>query len=91
VTQAGTRQTACRLRRALARSSIRTAASVFAIGATSVSFYLGNLKHGVTTLDFVKDFDIEMSNGRARHQRDMLALQLAMDRGPEPPRSYITQ
>jgi hypothetical protein len=32
----------------------------------SVSFYLGNLKDGVTTIDFVKDLDIDMSNGRAR-------------------------
>ncbi len=32
----------------------------------SVSFYLGNLKDGVATIDFVKDLDIDMSNGKAR-------------------------
>jgi len=32
----------------------------------SVSFYLGNLKHGSTTVDFVKDLDVQMSNGNAR-------------------------
>jgi hypothetical protein len=31
----------------------------------SVSFYLGNLKDGATTIDFVKDLDIQMSNGKA--------------------------
>ena len=26
----------------------------------SVSFYLGNLKDGATTIDFVKDLDVDM-------------------------------
>jgi hypothetical protein len=32
----------------------------------SVSFYLGNLEDGATTIDFVEDLDINMSNGKAR-------------------------
>jgi hypothetical protein len=32
----------------------------------SVSFHLGNLKDGVTTIDFVKDLNINTSNGKAR-------------------------
>jgi hypothetical protein len=40
----------------------------------SVSFYLGNLKDGTTTIDFVKDLDIEMSNGKARMVLNALGL-----------------
>ena len=40
----------------------------------SVSFYLGNLKDGVTTIDFVKDLDIDMSNGRARMVLNALGI-----------------
>ena len=40
----------------------------------SVLFYLGNLKDGVTTIDFVKDLDIDMSNGRARMVLDALGI-----------------
>jgi hypothetical protein len=40
----------------------------------SVSFYVGNLKDGATTIDFVKDLDIDMSNGKARMVLDALGL-----------------
>ena len=40
----------------------------------SVSFYLGNLKDGATTIDFVKDLDIDMSNGKARMVLSALGL-----------------
>jgi hypothetical protein len=40
----------------------------------SVSFYLGNLKDGVTTVDFVRDLDINMSNGNARMVLNALGL-----------------
>jgi hypothetical protein len=40
----------------------------------SVSFYLGNLKDGATTIDFVKDLDIDMSNGKARMVLNALGL-----------------
>ena len=40
----------------------------------SVSFYLGNLKDGVTTIDFVKDLDIDMSNGKARMVLNALGI-----------------
>jgi hypothetical protein len=40
----------------------------------SVSFYLGNLKGGATTIDFVKDLDIDMSNGNARMVLNALGL-----------------
>lgn len=32
----------------------------------SVSFYVGNLRGGATTIDFVEDLDINMSKGKAR-------------------------
>jgi hypothetical protein len=40
----------------------------------SVSFYLGNLKDGATTIDFVKDLDINMSNGKARMVLNALGI-----------------
>ena len=40
----------------------------------SVSFYLGNLTGGATTIDFVKDLDIDMSNGKARMVLNALGL-----------------
>jgi hypothetical protein len=40
----------------------------------SVSLYLGNLKDGATTIDFVKDLDIDMSNGKARMVLNALGL-----------------
>jgi hypothetical protein len=40
----------------------------------SVSFYLGNLKDGVTTIDLVRNLDIEMSNGKARMVLNALGL-----------------
>ena len=40
----------------------------------SVSFYLGNLKDGATTFDFVKNLDIDMSNGKARMVLNALGL-----------------
>ena len=40
----------------------------------SVSFYLGNLKDGATTIDFVKNLDIDMSNGKARMVLNALGL-----------------
>jgi hypothetical protein len=70
-----------RLRRSLTRSLTRSAPprcapSVFEQkeGTMSVSFYLGNLKDGVTTIDFVKDLDIDMSNGRARMVLNALGI-----------------
>jgi hypothetical protein len=42
--------------------------------AMSVSIYLGNLKDGATTVDFVKDLDINLSNGRARMVLNALGL-----------------
>jgi hypothetical protein len=48
-------------------------------GMMSVSFYLGNLKDGVATIDFVKDLDIDMSNGRARMVLNALGLPDADD------------
>lgn len=40
----------------------------------SVSFYLGNLKDGATTIDLVRDLEIEMSNGKARMVLNALGL-----------------
>jgi hypothetical protein len=40
----------------------------------SVSFYLGNLKDGTKTVDFVRALDVEMSNGRARMVLNALGL-----------------
>jgi hypothetical protein len=44
----------------------------------SVSFYLGNLKDGATTID-VKDLDINMSNGKARMVLNALGIPDADD------------
>jgi len=41
----------------------------------SVSFYLGKLESGATTIDFVKDLDIEMSNGKVRMVLNALGLE----------------
>jgi hypothetical protein len=43
-------------------------------GTMSVSFYLGNLKDDVTTIDFVKDLDINMSNSKARMVLNALGI-----------------
>jgi hypothetical protein len=40
----------------------------------SVSFYVGNLKDGATTIDFVKDLDVNMANGRARMVLNALGI-----------------
>jgi hypothetical protein len=40
----------------------------------SVSFYLGNLKDGTKTVDFVRELDVEMSNGKARMVLNALGL-----------------
>jgi hypothetical protein len=40
----------------------------------SISFYLGHLKDGATRVDFVRDLDIEMSNGKARMVLNALGL-----------------
>jgi hypothetical protein len=43
-------------------------------GTMSVSFYLGNLKDSATTIDFVEDLDINLSNGKARTVLNALGL-----------------
>jgi hypothetical protein len=40
----------------------------------AVSFYLGNLKDGATTIDFVEDLDINMSNAKARMMLNALGI-----------------
>jgi hypothetical protein len=40
----------------------------------SVSFYLGNLENGTTTIDFVEDLDINLSNGNARMVLNALGI-----------------
>jgi hypothetical protein len=40
----------------------------------SVSFYVGRQKDGVTTTEFVRDLDVEMSNGKARMALNALGL-----------------
>jgi hypothetical protein len=52
----------------------RASLSRFTLWCSTLSFYLGNLKGGATTIDFVKDLDINMSNGKARMVLNTLGI-----------------
>lgn len=52
----------------------RASLSHFTFWCSTLSFYLGNLKDGATTIDFVKDLDIDLSNGNARMVLNALGL-----------------
>jgi hypothetical protein len=52
----------------------RASLSHFTVWCSTLSFYLGNLKDGATTIDFVKDLDINMSNGKARMVLNALGI-----------------